>query len=236
MRGSIENMRLLIFSLFFCLSHLSGTALAAAQDSALVKKAVEDYLRIQVKGLPGQASFSIGTIAGGSQLTSCPALDVSMPPGARAWGRTQVLVRCLADGGWTMFVPVQIKVSGDYLVTSRPLTQGTVLAESDLMRRRGELSDLPTGILTDPGLAIGRTLAVSLPAGRPVRGDMLRQATVVLQNQNVRVVSKGRGFSVANEGRALTNATEGQVVQVRLANGQVISGVARAGGMVEIAY
>jgi flagella basal body P-ring formation protein FlgA len=39
---------------------------------------------------------------------------------------------------------------------------------------------------------------------------------------------------VANEGKALNNAFEGQVAQVRLSSGQVISGVARQDGQVEV--
>jgi flagella basal body P-ring formation protein FlgA len=65
---------------------------------------------------------------------------------------------------------------------------------------------------------------------------MLRQPNIVQQNQTVKVVSRGPGFQVTNEGRALNNAQEGQVVQVRLGNGQVVSGLAKAGGVVEIGF
>ncbi len=219
---------------------LLGATLAASgfarQDPAPVKRAVENFLRTQIKGLPGQVSFSVGAIDPNNQLAPCPSFQVAMPPGARPWGHTQVSVRCQVEGSWSMFVPVQIKVSGDYLVTARPLAQGQLLQETDLTRQSGDLSEMPSGILTDPTQAIGRTLAVTLPAGRPLRSDMLRQPVVVQQNQSVKVIAKGAGFSVANEGRALTKAVEGQVVQVRLANGQVVSGVARADGMVEVKY
>jgi flagella basal body P-ring formation protein FlgA len=219
---------------------LLGATLAASsfarQDPAPVKRAVENFLRAQIKGLPGQVSFSVGAIDPNNQLSPCPSFQVAMPPGARPWGHTQVSVRCQVEGSWSMFVPVQIKVSGDYLVTARPLAQGQLLQETDLTRQSGDLSEMPSGILTDPTQAIGRTLAVTLPAGRPLRSDMLRQPVVVQQNQSVKVIAKGAGFSVANEGRALTKAVEGQVVQVRLANGQVVSGVARADGMVEVKY
>jgi flagella basal body P-ring formation protein FlgA len=52
----------------------------------------------------------------------------------------------------------------------------------------------------------------------------------------VRIVSNGNGFSVAAEGRAIGTAGEGQVVQVRTPSGSVISGTARTGGMVEVAF
>jgi flagella basal body P-ring formation protein FlgA len=217
-----------------------GAALAtgslARQDPAPVKRAVEGFLQTQIKGLPGQASFSVGPIDPNNQLAPCPSLAVAMPPGARPWGRTQVSVRCQMEGGWSLFVPVHIKVSGDYFVTARPLAPGQVLQEGDLTRQSGDLTEMPGGVITDVAQAVGRTLAVSLPAGRPLRGDMLRQAVVVQQNQSVKVIARGAGFTIANEGRALTKATEGQVVQVRLAGGQIVSGVARADGSVEVKY
>ena len=37
-------------------------------------------------------------------------------------------------------------------------------------------------------------------------------------------------------GRALANGSDGQTIQVRAPNGQVVSGVARLGGLVEVAY
>ena len=76
-----------------------------------------------------------------------------------------------------------------------------------------------------------------MPAGRPLRGDMLRQAAAVQQGQNVSVISKGPGFQVTgSNGRALNTAGDGQIAQVRMANGHVVSGIARVGGVVEVSY
>jgi flagella basal body P-ring formation protein FlgA len=218
------------------LAAFTATPGLARQEAAPVKKAVEDYLRVQTQGLPGQVSFTVGTIDPNNNLAPCAALEVSQPPGARTWGRTNVSVRCTQDGGWTMFVPVNVRVVADYLVTARPLSQGQVVTEADFSRQTGDLSELPTGILTDLRQIVGRTAAMSIPVGRPLRGDMLRLALAVQQGQSVKVVSKGPGFQVANEGRALNGAAEGQTVQVRLGNGQVVSGVARGSGYVEVGY
>jgi flagella basal body P-ring formation protein FlgA len=213
----------------------AGTALAV-QDPAPVRKAVEEYLRVQTKGLPGEVSFTFRGLDPGNQLEPCGALDVSLPPGARAWGRTNLTVRCLAENGWSIFVPVHIHVVAEYVITARPLAQGQTIARGDLASRRGDLSDLPAGVVTDAGQALGRTMTISIAAGHPLRTDMIREPLVVQQNQAVKIVSRGPGFQVSNEGRALNQGTDGQVVQVRLANGQVISGIARPGGIVEIGY
>lgn len=218
------------------LSSLSTTTALARQDPEVVKEAVDTFLKAQAAGLPGQVNHSVGSLDSRNQLAPCSALDVALPPGAKGWGRTNVIVRCLAEPGWSVFLPVHIRVVADYLVTAMPLAQGQTVTAADLLRRQGDLSDLPAGILTDERQAVGRTAAYAIAAGRPLRADMLRQPTVVQQNQTVKVISRGPGFQVANEGRALTNGAEGQVVQVRLPTGQVVSGIARAGGIVEIGF
>jgi flagella basal body P-ring formation protein FlgA len=223
------------FVVLFCFLAMIPAAVAR-QDPEAVRAAIENYLRVQTKGLPGQVTYVVHPPDPRNQLIPCDTLDVSQAPGARPWGRTNVTVRCLAPTTWSIFVPVHIRVMADYLVAARPLAQGQTVTPDDLIRQRGDLSDLPTGILTDEAMAVGRTIAMSIAAGRPLRSDMLRQALVVQQNQTVQVISKGAGFQVSNEGRALSNGHEGQVVQVRLANGQVISGIARSGGTVEVSY
>ncbi|HEY6896975.1 MAG TPA: flagellar basal body P-ring formation chaperone FlgA [Rhodocyclaceae bacterium] len=208
----------------------------AAQDPAPMRKAIAEFLQAQTRGLPGKASFSIGNIDPNNQLQPCPAMEVSLPPGGRAWGRSNVVVRCQMEGGWTQYVSVHIKVEGEYLVAARTLSQGQVLSEADLHRQHGDLTDLPGNIVIDPAQAIGRTLTTPVAAGRPFRADLLKQTPIIQQGQNVKVQSKGQGFQVSNEGQALNSAAEGQLTRVRLGNGQVVSGVARAGGVVEISF
>ena len=65
---------------------------------------------------------------------------------------------------------------------------------------------------------------------------MLKIAPVVQQGQAVMVTSKGTGFSVSAEGLAMAKANEGQVVQVKVASGQVVTGIARNGGQVEVGF
>lgn len=217
---------------FVLCSH--GQPLLAA-DSAAIRVAVDEFLRVQIKGLPGKATYSIGNIDAERLTGPCGGYDVSMGNGARPWGKTQLVVRC-RGGTWQIWVPVQIRVVAEYLVIARPINAGQKLTEADVRAQQGELSDLPNGVLTDMEQAVGRVAIASLAAGRPLRSDMVRQPTVVQQGQIVRIVGSGSGFQVSNEGRALGSAVVGQVTQVRLNSGQVLSGVVRANGTVEIRF
>lgn len=232
---TVSRCRLRVSAGFLLFALLSLDA-GARQEPAEVKRVIEDFLRVQTKGLPGQASFTVGTIDPGNQLVPCPALEAFLPAGGRAWGRTNIGVRCQVEGGWSIYVPVQVKVVGDYFITARPLARGQTIAAADLARRQGDLAELPAGVVTEEAQAVGKSANVSLQSGQLLRSDILRAPHAVLQGQGVKVVSKGKGFQVATEGKALNNAAEGQVVQVRTANGQTISGIARRGGVVEVAY
>jgi len=70
----------------------------------------------------------------------------------------------------------------------------------------------------------------------PLRQDSLRALPVVQQGQIVRLVSIGDGFRVSAEGRAISNAGEGQIAQARTASGQIVSGIAKMGGTLEVNY
>lgn len=215
---------------------LAAAALpCSAADSPAIRRAVDEFLRRQIKGLPGTATYNIGNIDADRLAGVCDGFDISMGNGARPWGKTQVVVRC-RGGTWSLWVPVQIHVIAEYLMIARPINAGQKLTEADIRSQLGELSDLPNGVLMDREQAIGRAAIASLPAGRPLRADMIRQPMVVQQGQSVKIIGTGNGFQVTNEGRALGNSAVGQVTQVRLNSGQILSGTVRADGSVEIRF
>ena len=206
-----------------------------AQQSPLIA-AVEDYLRVQTQGLPGKVSFTISPLDAQTRLAPCSAFEPFVPPGRQLWGRTNLGVRCLGPGNWTVYVPVQLSVVGNYLVSARQLPGGSVLTSADIAVRHGDLCNLPVSVLTDVAQATGKTLKSTLAAAQPLRGDQLIAPWAVQQGQNVKTISSGAGFSVSSDGKALNNAAEGQVVQVRTNTGQTVSGIARPGGIVEISH
>jgi flagella basal body P-ring formation protein FlgA len=70
--------------------------------------------------------------------------------------------------------------------------------------------------------------------GQALRENQLQTPFAIRQGQTVKVISKGPGFSVSAEGKAVNNATSGQMTQIRMESGQVISGVAKPDGTIEI--
>lgn len=205
----------------------------AYQDPLPVKRAIEDFLRVQTQGQQ-VTSYTVGALDPYNQLPPCTAFAVSLENGNRLWGRTKVTVRCQAGASWSLFVPVQIKIQGTYLVAQHSLAYGRVLSDGDLETKQGDLAELPPDVVMDRQTAVGRTLNASLAAGQVIRSDALRLPVVVQQGQQVTVISRGAGFQVSSEGQALNNGSEGQVVRIRMPNGQIVSGLAKGTGTVEI--
>ncbi|MDB5906606.1 MAG: Flagella basal body P-ring formation protein FlgA [Massilia sp.] len=209
---------------------------APRQDLAALKTVVEQYLKTQSAGLPGAASIEVGAIDPRMSLAACPDPQAFQQPGARAWGKTTVGVRCTAPSAWTVYIQAKVSVQGEYVAAAVPLAQGQPIQQSQLVLMKGDLASMPNGVVTDMEQAVGRSSTISLPSGAPLRLDALRSKPVVQQGQLVRVVSSGAGFKVSAEARAIGNAAEGQVVQVRTPAGAIISGVAQAGGLVEVVF
>lgn len=208
---------------------------ATAAEADVVIDTAERYVRLQTQGLPGQVRITMGRLDV-ERLPPCSAHEAYAPPGTRLSGRTHIGVRCLGPNIWSVLVPVQIAVTGNYVVTTRPLAAGQAIQPGDVATLSGDIASLPTGIISTPEEAVGKTLRNALAAGQPLRNDQLVAPLVIRQGQTVRVISRGTGFAVSSEGRALTNANEGQVVQVRMTSGQTISGIALGDGSVEISF
>ena len=211
-------------------------AQAGRQDVAAIKRTAEEFLKVQSGGLPGQVSVAVGAVDPRLQLAACTEPQAFLMPGARAWGKTTVGVRCTAPSSWTIYMQATVSVQGEYIASAAPLAQGQAIDAGQLTVLKGDLTMLPAGIATEMAQVVGRSTNVSLPAGTPLRLDTLRSKPVVQSGQLVRLVSSGNGFSVSSEARAMSTAGDGQVVQVKTSGGQQITGIAKAGGLVEVAF
>lgn len=209
--------------------------LASPAQSNPIRDAALRHAQTQSQGLPGEVSIAVGNLDPQTQLPACTSLEAFTLPGARPWGHTHVGVRCLAPKLWNILVPVQITVTGNYVVTARALGAGQTIAPTDLAVLRGDLAGLPAGVITEISKASGKTLKNSLAANQPLRADLLLAPILIRQGQMVKLRARGSNFTVSSEGKALNNASEGQVAQIKVSSGQTVSGIVQADGSVEIA-
>ncbi|MBZ0092992.1 MAG: flagellar basal body P-ring formation protein FlgA [Sulfuricellaceae bacterium] len=221
--------------LLFLLLPLSAQA-ATWQNIDSLRALVENFVKQQSNDSGRVSEVSVGHIDPRLRLSHCPSPEAFLPPGSRLWGNTTVGIRCQQPAAWTIYVPVSVQVNGNVVVTAYALPRNHIIALSDLRQQSQDIAQLPPGTISDPRDAVGKTLSSGIPAGYPLRADMLRAPQSIRQGQTVTLQAKGNGFSVSSEGQALGSASEGESVQVRTRSGQVVTGTARAGGVVEIAF
>ncbi|MDD5241544.1 MAG: flagellar basal body P-ring formation chaperone FlgA [Sulfuricella sp.] len=209
---------------------------AATQDIGAIRKAVDSFVRQNTAGQSGEMELTVGAIDPRLRLPACDAPEVFLPTGSRLWGNATVGVRCQGATPWTIYVPVSVKVMAQVAVAAHPLSAGQTVSQSDVLLQGSDLSQLPPGVILDPALAIGKTVISGVSSGQAFRQDMLRSPQVIQQGQTVKLVAKGSGFQVSSEGKALANATLGQTVSVRTQSGQIINGIARQNGVVEVNF
>jgi flagellar basal body P-ring formation protein FlgA len=207
---------------------------SAKQDLNALKQTVNDFLQTYALSYPGKVTVNVGAIDPYLKLAPCEDVQAFLPAGSRAWGKTMVGVRCTTPKAWTIYVQATLNVYGQYLVATNPLAKGQQIGTKDLAVETGDLTQLPVGVLTDQAQALGRTLNVSMNAGSVLRQDLLKVVAVVQQGQTVKLISSGEGFSVSADGQAVTKANEGELVRVKVASGQIVTGIARGDGQIQV--
>src|SRR4051794_34087522 len=84
-----------------CLAQTGAPAASARQNVNALRSVAEQFLLTQTAGLPGEVSVKMGAVDPRTALAACPAPEAFLQPGARAWGKTTVGVRCTAPSAWT---------------------------------------------------------------------------------------------------------------------------------------
>ncbi|RZT29284.1 flagellar basal body P-ring formation chaperone FlgA [Cupriavidus agavae] len=197
------------------------------------RTAVEQFLLRQANGLPGKVSVQVVPPSGG-RAPDCFNPEPFLPAGAAAYGRVNVGVRCGGDRPWTRYMQARVSVLTDYYVAARSMGPGETITAADLEVRQGDLGALPRAVVTDPSQVEGSVAANRIAAGSPLRTDLLKRPIAVKLGQTVNVTVEGQSFQLSSEGKVLADAATGANVQVRLRNGQVVSGVVRSGDTVAL--
>lgn len=212
----------------------SAAFAAAPYPPGPARSAIEQFLLAHSAGAPGKVTVKIETPAAGP-LAACDAPEPFLPAGATAWGRVSVGVRCPGERPWTRYVPAHVAVQGRYLVSAGAIDAGRTLGAQDVAERSGDLTALPRSVLTDAAQIAGTVAVNRIAAGAPLRREMLRGAVVIQQGQTVRLLAQGDGFVVSTEGRAMVRASVGATLQVKTADGRLVTGVAGEDGHVRLA-
>jgi flagella basal body P-ring formation protein FlgA len=215
--------------------------LAASLSSAAAQvptDVVRRFVESEMERIDGAARVDIvvGEPDSRLRLAPCERAEPYLRSGARLWGRSFVGLRCVAGAQWTVSIPVQVRVYGPALVAARTLAAGQPIGEADVRSEQIEWTSQPQGVARDPSDLQHRVPARPIEAGRPIGLALLTDVPAVALGDPVKVVGLGSGFSITTDAVALNAAPAGQPVRVRVESGKILTGTAREGRIVEVAF
>ena len=98
-----------------------------------------------------------------------------------------------------------------------------MLDGSQLSQSEVDIAAAPGAAVSDPALAIGRTLGRSVAAGATLRQNDLKPRRFFAAGETVRVTALGPGWQVVTEAQAVGAGIEGQSARVRTDSGRLLS-------------
>ena len=194
---------------------------------------LEDFVRAQI-GDDHRVEVSFGELPRGTRLKPCQQIQPFLPRGVRLWGRTTIGVRCVNGARWAIALPVTVRVFGNALVSTRPLSARAPIGPGDIELREVELSRQPGQALTDLAAIDGQMTTRPIRAGQALMPYHIAFAPTISAGDPVRVQVRGQGFTVIATGAALAAGRDGQPLRVRTDSGKVLVGTLN-GRTVEIA-
>jgi flagella basal body P-ring formation protein FlgA len=215
-----------------------ATAAPVPPGPANVGEEVRRFVAAEVaRSQPGlRAEITVGDIDSRLRLAACDRTEVFLHAGARLWGRSFVGYRCLQRPGWSISVPVTVRLFGPALVAAQSLPALQTISASAVRREEVEVTREPGGVVNDAAQLEDQVCTRSLEPGQPIPLNALRAVPAVGQGDSVKLVGVGNGFSISTDGIALATAAAGESVRVRVESGRTVSGVARKGRIVEVGF
>ena len=199
-----------------------------APDNALLQQ-VESMARSGASAATGEqgkgvrVEVKVGKLDPRLRLAPCMHIDTYLPPGLPVWGSTRMGLRCTKGSKlWNVSIPIQVSVYATATVLKAALAAGTVLDASQLAQAEVDIAAAPGAAVSDPMLAVGRTLGRSLAAGATLRQVDLKARQFFAAGETVRVTALGPGWQVVTEGQAVGAGIEGQSVHVRTEGGRQV--------------
>ena len=185
--------------------------------------ATRDFLEQQVQehvassGLQARHEIQLSRLDQRLRLPLCndDALSASLECPATPVGRVTVRVSCSAPSPWRLFVPAQVSLFQPVVVSTRPLSRGSVVGAEDVHLAERDTGLLGSNYLLDPAQAIGMQLKRNVSADNVLSYTQLENNRIVRRGDKVVISSGNSSVSVKMPGEALEDGTQGEQIRVR---------------------
>ncbi|UGB46335.1 flagellar basal body P-ring formation protein FlgA [Frateuria edaphi] len=216
---------------------LLGTALpalAAPMSEADLRAQAERFVEQQYAAPGSRVEVKSEALDPRLHVADCAVpLAASLPGGLRMTPRLSVVMRCPAADGWTLRVPVTLKVWRQVLVANRPLIRGDGIVATDVHAEERDVTCLPYGYVASLDQVAERSLSRPVGSGSVLTPGALGGRQTVRAGDHVQLLAELDGIAVRAEGVALGSGDSGARLRVRNgSSGRVVDAIVRGPGVV----
>lgn len=212
------------------LSHAAGVW---AENDPLLP-VLHEYLTQQMtdQGIDGQADISPTNIV----MPACQAPEPFLPPRTLLRGNITVGIKCLTEQGREVprYYRVHVAVEGRYVIALRDIAPGVALSEQDMQLTQGDITRLPSSVVTDLSSLMGKRSTRRIAAGTPMQPQMAKPPVLISRNSRVNVTASNTSLTATAKGVALDEASQDDMLRIRMDSGKIINGVADGPGSAHV--
>jgi len=241
--STLRKCRLWCISVALCLSGIAsysqaGTATLPEQligvTQGFLEFTVEDYLA--TNKIDGRYQIEVNNLDPRLRMPGCDKDLTATLESAKPIGRVTVRVRCEGASPWTVFVPAQVHLLRNVVVTVRPLQRLSIITDEDIALRERDVGQLGQGFLSSLDQAVGQKLLRPTVVDQVLAPSFIEQPQMVHKGDQVVITARSGSLSVRMPGEALSDGGFNEQIRVKNLNSKrVIKANITGPGQVEVA-
>lgn len=220
-----------------CLALFSSTLYATElQPLDDIKAAAKQLVEQDSSSTAYRTAIDVGRLDPRLRLSKCASpLQSRHLNENRRGANTTVVVSCVGDKPWTVYVPVKVSRSVLVAVLQTPVGRSQTIQKEHIKFIDYDVSRLSNGFYNTAEAIIGRQARRNLIAGAVITPNDLLASRLISRGQRVTIITSNSAFSVRMPGKALADAAKGEIVKVEnLSSRRTVEGIAINSSTVQI--
>ncbi|MBN0986793.1 flagellar basal body P-ring formation protein FlgA [Amphritea sp. ZJ14W] len=136
---------------------------------------------------------------------------------------------------WTIFISATIEQWQPVVVSSRALSKGTILGDSDIYLKEYDTKSLSSAYFTNPGELIGREVKRSLASNQIISPTLVEKRLLIRKGDLVYIEARKGAMTVRMTGTAEQDGSLGEQISViNSRSGKQVYGYVKSQGVVSV--
>ncbi|WP_290705596.1 flagellar basal body P-ring formation chaperone FlgA [Amphritea sp.] len=228
-----KNKTTIIITLIAMLALPVKSALAVNLDSTTQKAHQHLINQYQVINPLARTVINVKPLPATLENRRCEApISFVHAPGSSP--RVSVKAIC-SRPAWTIFISATVEQWQQIVVSSRALSKGTILGDSDTYLREFDLKRLTSPYFSDPAELVGREIKRAIASNQVISPSLVEKKLLIRKGDLVYIEANKGAMSIRMTGTAKQNGSLGEQISVtNTRSGKTIRGYVKSRGIISV--